>query len=93
MSADQLCTHDDAGRSSSLLLERLQRSRPADDDAAPEQFAPGLRAVDAGCAIVEQARGALVLHYGIDSYQTKNRQRPLIRWLEDQLRLGDPELA
>lgn len=105
MSADQFCAHH---------------------DAAPEPFAPGLRAVDAGCAIVEQARGALMLHYGIDSYQalavlvrwarvtrtslrtiahtflhgicegnpqTENRQRPLIRWLEDQLRLGDPELA
>ena len=126
MSADQLCTHDDAGPSSSLLLEKLLRSRAADAAAAPEPFAPGLRALDAGCTVVEQAKGALMLHYGIDSFQafavlvrwarltrtplrtiaqtflhgicegnpqTEARQRPLIRWLEDQLRLGVPELA
>ena len=125
MSSDQLCTHD-AGSSSSLLLDKLERSRATDETAVPEPFAPGLRAVDARCSIVEQAKGALMLHYGIDSYQalavlvrwarvtrtpvrtiaqaflhgicegnprTDAQQRPLIRWLEDQLRLGDPELV
>jgi hypothetical protein len=125
MSADQLCTHDDAEPSGSLLLEKLLRSQAA-DAAAPEPFAPGLRAVDAGCTVVEQAKGALMLPYGIDSFQafavlvrwarvtrtplrkiaqtflhgicegnpqTETRQWPLIRWLEDQLRLGVPELA
>ena len=122
MSADQLCTYDDAEPSTSVLLEKLLRSRAA----APEPFASGLSAVDASCTSVEQAKGALMLHYGIDSFQalavlvrwarvtrtpvrtiaqtflhgicegnpqTETRQRPLIRWLEDQLRLGVPGLA
>jgi ANTAR domain len=77
-------------------------------------------------ALIEQAKGALMLRYGVDSHQafavlvrwarvtrapvrtiahallhgicegssqTEVRQRPLIRWLEAQLRAGDPDLA
>lgn len=80
-------------------------------------------AIDARPALVEQAKGALMLHYGVDSHQafalllgwarvsctpmatithtllcgicegnpqTAARQPALMRWLEAQLRDGDP---
>ena len=78
---------------------------------------------DANPVLIEQAKGALMLHYGVDSHQafavllgwartsgtpvttiahtllrgicegnpqTEVRQRALMRWLEAQLRVGDP---
>lgn len=78
---------------------------------------------DANPVLIEQAKGALMLHYGVDSHQafavllgwarssgtpvttiahtllrgicegspqTEVRQRALMRWLEAQLRAGDP---
>jgi hypothetical protein len=79
--------------------------------------------IEANPALIEQAKGALMLHYGVDSHQafavllgwarmsgtpvttiahtllrgicegspqTEVRQRALMRWLEAQLRAGDP---
>ena len=126
MPAKQLPSTGDARHASDRLLEALQRSRDADSAAAPERVVPGLREIDVNPAIIEQAKGALMLRYGINSYQalsvlvrwsrvtrtpvdtiahtllhgicegnpqTETRQRPLIRWLEDRLRYGDPDLA
>lgn len=117
--------HTHTHSASDGLLEALRRRREI-DRAAAEPLAPGLRAVDANRAIVERAKGALMLRYGIDSHQafavmvrwarvtrtpvtviaqtlmrgicegnpqTELRQRSLVRWLEEQLRNGDPELA
>jgi hypothetical protein len=115
-----------SGRTSDGLLDSLQRWRDADRTGAPEAFVPELRAIDANRAVIEQAKGALMLHYRINSYQafavlvrwsrvtqlpvrtvahtlvhgicegspqTEVRHRPLIRWLEDQLRHTDPDPA
>lgn len=100
------------------LFEVLRRWR-LDPDV------PARRLIDAN-RVVEQAKGALMLRYGIDSPQafavmvrwsrltrtsvpvlahtlmhgicernpgTETRQRTLVRWLEDQLRDGDPDLG
>lgn len=108
------------------LLESLRHWRDADAATAAAPFAWNLRAIDANRAVVERAKGVLVLRYGIDSYQafavlvrwshlsripvhtiahalvhgicqgsprTGDQQRPLIRWLEDQLRHNDPDSA
>ena len=126
MPAKRLLSTGDARHAGDHLLEALQRSRDADTAAAPERVVPGLPEIDVNPAIIEQAKGALMLHYGINSCQafavlvrwsrvthnpvdivahtllhgicegnpqTETRQRPLIRWLEDQLRHGDPDLA
>jgi hypothetical protein len=125
MPRHQLLSTGDARHASESLLEAQRRSRDADRAAVPERV-PGLREIDVNPAIIEQAKGALMLRYGINSYQafavlvrwsrvshtpvhtiahallhgvcegnpqTENRQGPLIRWLEDQLRHGDPDLA
>ena len=114
---------DGTRRASEDLLEALRRWRAADRSTAGSP-APGLRLIDANRVVVEQAKGALMLRYGIDSHQafalmvrwsrvtrtsvpdlahtllhgvcegnpeTERRQRSLVRWLEDQLRNGDPE--
>lgn len=107
------------------LLESLQHWRDADLAAgAPGPNVWNLRAIDAHRAVIEHAKGALMVRYGIDSHQafavlvrwshvtripvhtiagalvhgiceggpqTEDRHRPLIRWLEDQLRHNDPE--
>jgi hypothetical protein len=111
---------------SQTLLEALRRRRTADRPVAGQPPAPELRLIDANRLMVEQAKGALMLRYGIDSHQafavlvrwsrvtrtpvpalarallhgiceespqTQLRQRALVRWLEDQLRNGDPELG
>lgn len=116
---------DDARRASDRLVRALRRWREAERDA-PAPLAPGLRAIDANRPVIEQAKGVLMLHYGIDSVQafavmvrwsrasrtpvqtiadvllhgicegnprTQVQQRPLIRWLEEQLHHGDPDLA
>ena len=105
------------------LLEVLQRERIADGPAATDPSALEPCEIAANPALIEQAKGALMLHFGIDSHQafavlvgwartshapmptiahtllhgicegspqTEVRQRPLMRWLEAQLRDGDP---
>jgi hypothetical protein len=112
---------NEARRPGSGLLDALEQWRDA-DGSAPSQ-ASGLehRAIDANRALIEQAKGALMLRYGMDHFQafallvrwsrlthtpvhslagtlvhglgeanTDARHRPLIRWLEDQLRQTDP---
>ena len=124
MTIDPQITSPDARHADNRLLEALQRRR--DSVAAPGPSVPGLPANDTNTVLVEQAKGALMFKYGIDSYQalallvrwarvtrtplrtvahtlmhgicegnpqTEVRQRPLIRWLEAQLRDGVPHLA
>jgi hypothetical protein len=107
----------------SALLDALQEWRDADRTAPAESHVTEHRAIDANRALIEQAKGALMLRYGMDHFQafalivrwsrlthtsvhslaetlvhglgeanthTDARQRPLIRWLEDQLRQTDP---
>ena len=94
--------------------------------AATDSFVPEPCEIDANPALIEQAKGALMLHFGVDSHQafallvrwartsrtpvptiahtlmrgicegnpqTEVRHRPLMRWLEAQLRNGDPDHA
>jgi hypothetical protein len=124
VTTDPLLISLDSRRTANRQLEALQRTR--DGAGAPEPCMPGLRAVDAHTALIEQAKGALMLRYGVDSCQalavlvrwarmtgtpvrtiahtllhgicegnaqTEARQRPLVRWLEAQLRTGDPDVA
>ncbi|MGZ5417554.1 MAG: ANTAR domain-containing protein [Nocardioides sp.] len=121
----RVLSDDDARRASDRLVRALRRWREAERDA-PAPLAPGLRAIDANRPIIEQAKGVLMLHFGVDSFQafallvrwsratrtpvqtiahallhgicegnpqSQVQQRPLIRWLEEQLHHGDPELA
>ena len=122
MPAESLLNTPTAQRSANRLLEALQRGHDAEAAAHPSE--PRLRLVDAHTATIEQAKGALMLRYGVDSHQafavlvrwarvthtpvrtvahtllhgicegnpeTERRQRSLVRWLEDQLRNGDPD--
>lgn len=115
---------DDERRTSDRLLESLEKWRDADGVVAPEAFVAEHATDDR--AIIEHAEGALMMRYGIDSYQafavmvrwsrmthtpvhtvahtlihgicegnpqTEFRHRPLMRWLEDQLRDNDPDPA
>ena len=126
MTAQQRPITDSTRRASEDLLEALRRWRAADRSAAAGSPVPGLRLIDANRVVVEHAKGALMLRYGIDSHQafavmvrwsrvtrtpvptlahtllhgicegnpeTEMRQRSLVRWLEDQLRNGDPDLG
>ena len=123
MTPDPLPLTPDARRTSNRLLEVLQRERAADGAAATGPAVLGSWEIHAKPALVEQAKGALMLHFGIDSHQafavlvgwaritrtpvptiahallrgicegnaqTEVRHRALIRWLEAQLRDGDP---
>jgi hypothetical protein len=123
MATDPRLLTTDARSTANRLLDALQRERIADVAAATEPSDLGLFEIDAHTALIEQAKGALMLHYGIDSHQafavlvgwaqttrtpvrtiahtllrgicegnpqTEVRQRPLMRWLEAQLRDGDP---
>lgn len=107
-------------------VEVVQRERSADLAPATDLFVPEACETDANPALLEQAKGALMLHFGVDSHQahallvswarmsrapvptvahtlmrgicegnpqTEVRQRPLMRWLEAQLRNGDPDHA
>lgn len=67
MVTDPLLDTIDARRTANRLLEALQRGR--DGVAAADQAAPGLRAAEAHTARVEQAKGALMMRYGVDSHQ------------------------
>ena len=123
MPADPRPFTPDARRTANRLLDVLQRERSADRAAPTDRSVPGACEVDANTALVERAKGALMLHFGVDSHQafallvgwartshtpvptiahtllrgicegnpqTEVRQRPLIRWLEAQLRDSDP---
>lgn len=101
-------------------LVQWQREIPR----SASRHAERLRAIDVRRAVVEQAKGALMLHYGIDSHQAfavlvrwsaatntavpvladvlvsgvyqgsqkaEEQHQSLVRWLEEQLRRGDPD--
>ena len=120
--SSQLLTPE-ARRTANRLLDVLQRERIADRPAATTPSVLGPCGIDARPALIERAKGALMLHYGIDSHQafavligwartsrtpvptiahtllrgicegnpqTEVRQRALVRWLEAQLRDGNP---
>jgi hypothetical protein len=122
MTVNHLPTHE-ARHPGSGLLDALQEWRDADHVAVPESHVPERRAIEANRALVEQAKGALMLRYGMDHFHafalivrwsrlthtpvhslaetlvhglgeanahTDARHRPLIRWLEGQLRQTDP---
>ena len=59
----------DARRTANRLLEVLQRERIADRAAATDSSDLGPCGLDANSALMEQAKGALMLHYGVDSHQ------------------------
>ena len=61
--------HADARRTTERLLDSLNQWHATDLGAAPQPLVPELRAVDARRAEIEQAKGALMLRYGLDSHQ------------------------
>jgi len=77
MHTDSLPLTPDAQRAANRLLEALQRGR--DSGAVPEPCVPGPRTIDASTALIEQAKGALMLRYGVDSHQAF---AVLVRWAQ-----------
>jgi hypothetical protein len=59
----------DARRDSNRLLDVLQRERTDDRPAAADPSVLGSCGIHAQSALIEQAKGALMLHFGIDSHQ------------------------
>lgn len=57
----------DARRTANLLL--VQRERTADRAAVTDPSVLRPSGMDAQLALIERAKGALMLHYGIDSHQ------------------------
>jgi len=123
---NHVLTTDETRHTSERLLASLQQWRDAGPATSPDAIVPGHRAIAANRAVIEQAKGALMMRFGIDSYQAfavmvrwsrvtrvpvptiahtllhgicegnpqiESRQRPLMRWLEDQLRHDDAELV
>lgn len=123
MTNDDRLRTSDSRSTANHLLEVLQRERIADRAAATERSVLESCEVDVNPALMEQAKGALMLHYGVDSHQafavllgwartsgtpvttiahallrgicegnpqTEARHQALMRWLEAQLRAGDP---
>ena len=126
MPTDPRLPTSNARHSEIRLVEVLQRDRLHDRVAVTDSFVPEPCETDANPALLEQAKGALMLHFGVDSHQafavlvswaqmsrepvptiahtlmrgicegnpqTEVRHRPLMRWLEAQLRNGDPGQA
>jgi hypothetical protein len=58
----------DARRAANRLLEVLQRERIADGDAATDSSVPG-PCIAAEAALIEQAKGALMVYHGVDSHR------------------------
>ena len=77
MPAKLVLSVGDAGHAGDRLLGSLQRSRDADSAAVPERLVPGLREIAVNPAVIEQAKGALILRYGINPSQAIS---VLIRW-------------
>ena len=59
----------DARRTANRLLDVLQRERIADGAAVTQPSVLGPGGIDAHSELIERAKGALMLHYGIDSHQ------------------------
>lgn len=76
MTAEHHLITDDASRAGDSLLDALHRWREV-DGSATEPGGPGLRVIDAHRAVVERAKGTLMLRYGIDSHQAFAL---LVRW-------------
>lgn len=73
MTTDPALNMLDEHRAANRLLEALQRGQ----DAALSRALPGHPHVDATTASIEQAKGALMLRYGVDSHQAL---AVLVRW-------------
>lgn len=58
----------DPRRTPDHLLDELWRERSASGDVAVDTSVPGPGGIDA-TALLERAKGALMLHYGVDSHQ------------------------
>lgn len=115
----------DARRAANRLLDVLQRERPPDDATVGDPSVAGA-CIGARAALIERAKGALMVYYGVDSHQAfdvligwartsrssvptvayallhgicqddpqiEARHRPLVRWLEANLRDGGPGQA
>ena len=113
----------DVPRTPHRQLGVLQPERRAHGAAVSGPCVLASYEMDADAALIERAKGALMLHYGVDSLQafgvlvgwarrsgspvstiaqtllrgicegnpqTEVRQPALMRWLETQLRTGDP---
>ncbi len=59
----------DPPRPTNDLVDELQRERLARRAADPDPSGLGLRELAANPALIEQAKGALMLHFGVDSHQ------------------------
>jgi hypothetical protein len=77
MTVNHLLDTDAAPPASERLVESLQQWRDADQSASSTSLDPELRSIDAHRPVVEHAKGALMLRYGIDSYQAF---AVLVRW-------------
>ena len=66
MSTDPRFVTPDARRTANRLLDVLQRERIA---AATDPSDLGPSEIHAKLALIERAKGALMLHYGVDSHQ------------------------
>lgn len=69
MPTDPRLITPDVRRTANRLLDVLQRTRVADGAAAPNPSSLGQHEIHASPALIEQAKGALMLRFGIDSHQ------------------------
>ena len=59
----------DASRTENVLVDELQRERLARRAADPDPSGLGPHDLGVNPALIEQAKGALMLHFGVDSHQ------------------------